>query len=268
MSGRPLALVTGASSGIGAALAKELASRGHDLLLVARNEDALQRLAADLRDRAGIAADVLPADLALPGAGRALTQELKGREISVETVVNSAGFADFARFVDADLDKLQQMVAVNVAALTEITHELLPDMLTRGRGRVLNVASTAGFMPGPLMAVYYATKAYVLSLTEALAEELKGTGVSATALCPGPTETGFQSRAAMEESKLVKGRTIMDAATVARAGIDGLMVGKPVVVPGWKNKFQAAVPHFVPRRLLTATVMRAQDVAARDGSGH
>jgi uncharacterized protein len=263
MSGRPLALVTGASSGIGAAIAGELSTRGHDLLLVARNEAALERLAAELRDGAGITADVLPADLALPGAGRALTRELHARELSVEVVVNSAGFADFARFVHADLDKLQQMVAVNVAALTEITHELLADMVARRRGRVLNVASTAGFMPGPLMAVYYATKAYVLSLTEALAEELRGTGVTATALCPGPTETGFQRRAAMQQSKLVKGRTIMDATTVARAGVDGMMSGTAVVVPGWKNKFQAAVPHVLPRRLMAAMVMRAQDTAAR-----
>ena len=263
MPGRPAALVTGASSGIGAAIARQLAARGHDLLLVARSEPALQELAGELRTSSGVEATALAADLARPGAGRELAGELGRRGAEIDVLVNSAGFADFSSFIEADLGKLVQMINLNMATPTELSHELIGPMVSRGQGRVLNVASTAAFMPGPLMAVYYATKAYVLSLTEALAEELKHTGVTLTALCPGPTETGFQARAAMQESKLVKGRKIMDAATVARIGVDAMMAGKPVVIPGLQNRLQTALARFTPRSVLPAVVMRAQAVAHR-----
>ena len=258
MAGRPTALVTGASGGIGAAIARELATRGHDLVLVARSEPALHALANELVTAGGGEVTVLAADLARPGSGKDLASEVGRRGQTVDVLVNNAGFADFGKFADADLDKLMQMIQLNIATLTELTHELLAPMITRGHGRVLNVASTAAFMPGPLMATYYATKAYVLSLSEALTEELRHTGVTLTALCPGPTETGFQARAAMEESRLVKGRKIMDPATVARYGVDAMLAGRPVVIPGLKNKMQATAPKLTPRRFMPAIVMRLQ----------
>jgi short-subunit dehydrogenase len=263
MTRRPTALVTGASGGIGEAVARELAGRGHDLVLVARRERELQDLAQHLAAAHGVAAEVIPFDLAQPMAGAELAHVQRGRRIDV--LVNSAGFADFKEFTAADLAKLRSMINVNVGALTELTHELLPGMIEQGSGRVLNVASTAAFMPGPVMAVYYATKAYVLSLSEAVAREVHGTGVTVTALCPGPTRTGFQARAAMESSKLVKGRSLMDAGTVARLGVDGLLAGRPVVVPGWNNKLQAVFPRFTPRRLVPVLVERAQSDPATGG---
>ena len=188
---RPTALVTGASGGIGEALARELAARGHDLVLVARSVGTLEALAAELAQAHGIIATSIGADLAASGAGRALATELRGRGLEIDIVVNNAGFADFGEFAHADLNKTMQMVALNVVTLTELTHELLPPMIERGRGRVMNLASTAAFLPGPLMAVYYATKAYVLSFSEGIAEELKGSGVTVTALCPGPDGVGL-----------------------------------------------------------------------------
>ncbi len=255
---RPTALVTGASGGIGAALARELAAGGHDLILVARSVDALDALGTELAMAHGVTSTSIGADLAQPGAGRALAAELAARGLAVDVVVNNAGFADFGDFAHADLDKTMQMVTLNIATLTELTHELVPPMMARGHGRVMNVASTAAFLPGPLMAVYYATKAYVLSFSEAIAEELKGSGVTVTALCPGPTASGFQARAAMEDSKLVKGKTVMDAATVARIGVAGMAAGKPVVICGFKNKAQAVMPRFLPRRMVPGMVKRAQ----------
>ena len=255
---RPTALVTGASGGIGEALARELAARGHDLVLVARSVGALEALAAELSQAHGITATSIGADLAASGAGRALAGELRSRGLDIDIVVNNAGFADFGEFAQTDLDKTMQMVALNVVTLTELTHELLPPMIERGRGRVMNLASTAAFLPGPLMAVYYATKAYVLSFSEGVAEELKGTGVTVTALCPGPTASGFQARAAMEDSKLVKGKRVMDAATVAKMGVDAMEAGKTVAICGFKNKVQAVMPRFLPRALVPPMVKRAQ----------
>ncbi len=258
---RPTALVTGASGGIGEALARELALRGHDLVVVARSVAALESLAVEVAAAHGITATVIGADLAQGGAGRALATELRGRGLDIDVLVNNAGFADFGPFAEADLDKTTQMLALNVVTLTELTHELLAPMLERRRGRVLNVASTAAFLPGPLMAVYYATKAYVLSFSEAVAEELKGSGVTVTALCPGPTASGFQARAAMEDSKLVKGKKVMDAATVARIGVDAMEAGKAVAVCGFKNKMQTTMPRFLPRSVVAPMVKRAQAVS-------
>jgi hypothetical protein len=254
---RPTALVTGASGGIGEELARQLAATGHDLVLVARTEAKLAALAGELATT-GAACTVVPADLAVPGAAAALARELEARALHIDVLVNNAGFADFGPFAQAEPETLTQMVQLNVVTLTDLTRALLPGMLARGRGRVLNVASTAAFFPGPLMSVYYATKAYVLSLSEALADELAGSGVTVTALCPGPTETGFQQRAAMEESRLVRGRRIMDASTVARLGVAGMLAGKRVVVTGAKNRLTVLSPRFLPRRVVPAMVRRAQ----------
>jgi short-subunit dehydrogenase len=253
---RPRALVTGASGGIGEALARELASRGHDLVLVARSAGKLQALADELAAAHGVSAQVVTADLAVPGAATELAARLEGTQVDV--LVNNAGFGDFGEFATADPAKISQMVQLNVATLTDLTRAFLPPMLARSKGRVLNVGSTAGFMPGPLMAVYYATKAYVLSFGEAVANELRGTGVTLTTLCPGPVETGFQSGADMGSSKLVKGKRLMSAATCARIAVDATLKGKPVIVAGTSNKLQAMSPRFLPRRLVPGMVRRAQ----------
>ncbi len=255
---RPLALITGASGGIGEALARSLAAKGHDLMLVARSEQKLQALADELQRTQNIRARSMTADLGVPGAGHALAKRLAHDNVLVDVLVNNAGFADFGTFHEADAAKLDSMISLNIATLTELMHDLLPIMVRRKRGRVLNVASTAAFFPGPLMAVYYATKAYVLSISEAVGEELKGTGVTVTALCPGPTASGFQAVAAMENSKLVKGRKIPSAQSVADEAVKAMLAGKPVIVTGWKNKLNVLSPRFLPRRMVPGIVKKAQ----------
>jgi uncharacterized protein len=250
------ALITGASGGIGEALARQLAAEGHDVILVARSEGKLQTLATDLASKHSVKADVVTADLAETAAGTALAERLAGRQIDI--LVNNAGFGDFGEFYKADPAKVSQMVNLNVATLTDLTRALLPAMVERKSGKVLNVASTAAFMPGPLMAEYYATKAYVLSFSEAIADELRQTGVTVTALCPGPVDSGFQSGADMHDSKLVKGKKIMSAETCAKLAVAGMNAGKPVVVTGLMNKLQAMSPRLVPRRFVPAMVRRAQ----------
>lgn len=255
---RNLALVTGASGGIGEAIAREFAKRGYDLVLVARSEDKLRRIGEELHSAHGANAHVITADLALPGAGSAMAAQLRSDGLDIDVLVNNAGFADFGEFRTADLAKTMAMISLNIATLTELTRELLPAMVARRRGCLLNVASTAAFMPGPLMAVYYATKAYVLSFSEAIHEELRGTGVTVTALCPGPTESGFQAAAAMEDSKLVKGRKIMSAEKVAEIGVGAALRGRPVAMTGLKHALQAITPKFLPRRVVPAFVKWAQ----------
>jgi short-subunit dehydrogenase len=253
------ALITGASGGIGEELAGIFAARRFDLVLVARDAARLRAVGEALTGRYGVRYTALPADLSVNGAVAELVGELEHRGLVIDVLVNNAGFATYGQFKDLDLGDEMRMIQVNIAALAELTRRLLPGMVERRWGRILNVASTAAFMPGPLMAVYYASKAFVLSFSEAIGEELRGTGVTATALCPGPTRTGFQSRAGMEESKLVRGRTIMDAATVAREGYAGLMRGQAVVIPGLKNRLQILAPKFLPRRLIPGIVRSAQE---------
>jgi uncharacterized protein len=256
---RQLALVTGASGGIGAEIAKILATKGYDLVLVARSEPGLQ-VVASAAATAGAASTIITADLAQPGAGHRLSQELNQRGMHIDVLVNNAGFADFGEMWSADASKLDQMITLNIATLTELMHDLLPAMVANKRGRVMNLASTAAFFPGPLMAVYYATKAYVLSISEGVNEELRGTGVTVTAVCPGPTESGFQAKAEMESSKLVKGRKIPSAHTVAAAAVHATLAGKPVAVIGVKNKLSVLTPRFLPRRFIPGIIKKAQAV--------
>lgn len=250
------ALITGASGGIGEALARALATEHHDLVLVARNADALRRLGDELAAAHGVHVDTIATDLSVPGAAAAVVAELAGRPIDV--LVNNAGFGDFGPFHESDPAKVTQMVNLNVTTLTDLTRALLPAMVARRSGKVLNVASTAAFMPGPLMAVYYATKAYVLSFSEAIADELRSTGVTVTALCPGPVATGFQSGAEMGQSKLVKGKQLMTADECARLAVAGMHKGKTVVITGTMNKLQAMSPRFLPRRMVPGIVRKAQ----------
>lgn len=253
---RPLALVTGASSGIGAELARALAADGHDLILVARSEAALEALAAELRARHGAAATVLPADLARPGAAAELFARVGARQVDV--LVNNAGFGDQGPFHAADPLRIDGMIAVNVAVLTALTRLFLPGMVARRSGRVLNVASTAAFQPGPMMAVYCATKAYVLSLSLALGEELRGSGVGVTALCPGATETNFFRAAEIEDIALLNlpGMAAMSPAAVARAGYAALRRGRRLVVTGFNNRIGAVMGRILPYALVLPVARR------------
>jgi uncharacterized protein len=254
MNSKPLALVTGASGGIGEAIARELNAK-YRLVLVARSADKLEALAQQLGG-----AEVIALDLSTVDAADRLHRELETRGLAVDVLVNNAGFADYGEFWHADASKLQQMVLLNVNTLTMLTRALLPGMVERKRGHVLNVASTAAFMPGPLMAVYYASKAYVLSFGEALDEELRGTGVSVTTLCPGPVESGFQARAAMEDSKLLKNpmNPLMSAAEVAKQAVSAMEANARVVIPGFNNQMLALVSRFVPRAFVPGIVKNAQ----------
>src|SRR4051812_46462035 len=211
------ALVTGASSGLGLEFSRLLARDGYNLVIVARDRQKLQQVADELQGQYKIQARVLVKDLSAASAGQEIYDELRGDSVAVDVLINNAGYALYGPFIETDLPTEVQMIGTNVTTLTILSKLFARDMVKRRRGRILNVASTAAFAPGPLMAVYYATKAYVLSLSEALANELQGTGVTVTALCPGPVETGFQQRAQMEASRLVAGRKIADAASVAEA---------------------------------------------------
>ena len=242
-------LVTGASSGIGRELAHCFARDGHTCVLLARREDALRTLADTLRSTYGVEASVLPADLSAPDAADAIEAELRERALSVDVLVNNAGFGTRGPFAEADAEQQVNMVRVNVTALTHLTRLLLPDMLTRSRGGVLNVASTAAFQAGPNMSVYYATKAYVLSFSEGLAEEVADRGVTVTCLAPGPTRTPFVDKAGMNDTALLRVSAPMTAEAVARAGHDGFRNGETLVVPGWPNKIGAFLTRFAPRPL-------------------
>lgn len=257
MGSRKTALITGASGGIGYELAKLFAADGFDIVLVARSEDKLKAAVAELEAGHGITGHVIAADLTKPDAPEQIHDQLQQDHISIDALVNNAGFATYRPFIETDLNREMQMIQLNVACLTHLTRLFLPGMVERGQGWVMNVASTAAFQPGPLMAVYYASKAYVLSFSEAIAAEVAGSGVKVSALCPGPTESGFQQRAAMEDSKLVQGG-LMDAAAVAQRGYQGLMRGQRVVVPGTKNALMAFSTRFVPRDIATKLVMNLQ----------
>jgi short-subunit dehydrogenase len=255
----PTALVTGASSGIGLELAVLLARDRHDLVLVARRRDRLETVARGLAVEYGIRARVLPADLADPGAPAAIAEELSAAATPVDVLVNDAGFGAHGFFAALPLEEQLAMIRVNVTALTHLTGLFLPPMLERRSGRILNIASTAAFQPGPLMAVYYATKAYVLSFSEALASETAGTGVTVTALCPGPVATEFQKRAGTEKGLLVTGPLALPAREVAEAGYRDMLRGRPLVVPGAGNKTLVQALRVSPRRLVTAISRRLQE---------
>jgi short-subunit dehydrogenase len=246
------ALVTGASSGIGWELAKLFAADGARLVLVARSEARLRELAEEVRGRHGTESRVIASDLSRPGAAEEVFGAVEAAGLGVDVLVNNAAFATYGPFAGGDPREELEEIQLNVVALTQLTKLFLPGMLARRRGGILNVASTAGFQPGPQMAVYYATKAYVLSFTEALADELLGTGVTVTVLCPGPTATGFQARASMEGARLVAGSLpLADAASVARAGYAGFKRGKRIVIPGLLNRLMVQSLRISPRRMVT-----------------
>lgn len=250
-------VITGASSGIGLELAKLFAADKHNLVLVARNQGALEKLAEELRREHGVEVVVLPKDLANPSTPQGIFDHLVAAGITVDVVVNNAGFGAVGALAALPTQRQLDMIQVNVSALTHLTRLFLPGMIERGRGGILNVGSTAGFQPGPNMAVYYATKAYVLSFTEALAEELCGTKVKVTCLAPGPTATGFAA-IAHEEDTLLFRFGLMDAKHVARLGYRGFCHGKVLVVPGAINKLVAFAVRLSPRILVRKLVKLLQ----------
>jgi short-subunit dehydrogenase len=254
MPARPVAVVTGASAGIGLELARVLARERHDLVLVARREPVLNELADELKDRYGADSRVVTADLATPDAADVVRRAVGDGPVDV--LVNNAGFGGLGAFAQRDRSDDLRMLAVNVVALTDLTKVFLPGMVARGRGRILNVASTAAFQPGPFMAVYYASKAYVLSLSQALAEELSGTGVTVTCLCPGPTDTEFHTVAGTDAQPLTSGLLSMSAKSVAEAGYRAMTRGKLVEIPGAHNKVGAHSVRIAPRRAVLKIVRR------------
>ena len=257
------ALVTGASGGIGEELARLFAAGGHDLVLVARSADKLARLAEELGAGHKVAARVIASDLARPEAPREIFEELRAAGVEIGALVNNAGFGSYGPFAETDLRRELELLQVNVVALTHLTKLFLPAMIARKGGYVMNVASTASFQPGPLMAVYYASKAYVLNFSEALSNETEGTNVFVSALCPGPTDTNFVAAAGMERSKLFD-RAIMDSRTVAEIGYRGLLEGRRVVIPGFKNALMARTVGFLPRGMVMNIVRGIQE---RRGDG-
>ena len=246
-SNRPVALVTGASSGIGAELARELARHGHDLVLSARSVAPMEALAEELR-ASGAGVTVIPADLAKPGTAAALVREIEAGGLTIEVLVNNAGLGAIGRFEQIAAERDAEMMQVNIVALTELTRLLLPPMLARRRGKIMLVASTASFLPCPNMAVYAASKAYVRSFGEALAQELSGSGVSVNVLCPGTTATNFFTVAGSLPLPL-QARRMMTAEDVARIGYTGLARGQRVTIAGLANRILAFAathtPHFL-----------------------
>jgi short-subunit dehydrogenase len=260
MKTQPTALITGASSGIGYELAAVMAGHGHDLVLVARNSPALEVLQHTLEAQYLINVRVIAKDLARREAVGELMEELTRDDIHIHYLVNNAGFGVFGEFRTTDWKREEEMIRVNILALTELVKAVLPGMLQRGHGRIMNVASTAAFQPGPLMAIYYATKAFVLSFSEAIAEELRGTGVTVTALCPGPTLSGFQQAASMEESGLVKGRRLPTSREVAEFGYRSMKAGKTVAIHGVRNRMLTLLVRLAPRRIVTRMVHALQNI--------
>ncbi len=245
------ALITGGSVGIGAALADVFARHGHDLILVSRNREKLEARGRDIQQKFGVQVVCLPEDLTDPAGPQRLHQAVAERKLAVEYLVNNAGVGLYGKFATTDLDAELKMIQLNVTSVVDLTKRFLPAMIERRSGRILNVASTAAFVPGPWMSVYYATKAFLLSFSQAIDYELKPHGITVTTLCPGPTESEFKVRARSQRSRLFE-RFVMDAPPVARVGYDAMMKGQSVAVPGLRNKLIPAAVRFVPRPLIAA----------------
>ncbi len=248
------ALITGASGGIGQAFAEIAAAECTAIVAVARRQDRMQALKADLEQRFRTEVIVLRRDLSQAGAAEDIVREVRGRGIVPDFLINNAGFGDVAPFAESDLQKQMDMIAVNITSLTQLTRLFLPAMIKRGSGAILNVASTAAFQPGPYMSVYYASKAYVLWFTEALAVELEGTGVTATALCPGPTATGFGPTSGMAKTRIMKHLPLASPRDVAQYGYAAMQSGKTIAIPGFLNKLSVFSTRFGPRKLIAKIV--------------
>ena len=246
-----LAMVTGASGGLGLEFATLLAADKHDLVLIARSGDRLASIATGLRARYGVAVETIAADLADVDAAASIVERVP----SCDILINNAGFANNGRFDELAGSAIRQEVLLDVLTVTELTRAYLPGMRARRFGRIMNIASTAGFLPGPYMAVYYACKAYVISFSQAIAQELRGSGVTVTTFCPGATATGFAERAGMTKTRLFR-MPVANAAAVARSGYRSMLAGRELAIPGLSNKVLAFLPRVSPRRVLVAVSAR------------
>jgi uncharacterized protein len=255
------ALITGASGGIGYEFAHIFAREHYNLILVARSEQILEELKAQLEQKYAVQCTVIVADLSNLEEVRSLVAHIHDARTNVDVLINNAGFGDYGFFTETSWEKELQMINLNVTALTFLTKEFAKSMVARKGGNILNVASTAAFQPGPLMAVYYATKAFVLSFSEAIANELQGTGVKVTALCPGPTISGFEAAAELGESKLFRGKKLPSSREVAEYGYKAMKKGKRVAVHGFVNSLQVFLLRFSPRILITAIVRHLSEKA-------
>ena len=247
-------LITGASSGFGTEFSRIFASKGKNLLIIARSEDKLLKLKESLEKKYNIKVYVFAQDLAKADSAKRVSEYVKANNLMVEILINNAGFGDYGKFADSEISKQTQMINLNDRSLVEMTHAFLPAMIKRGRGRILNVASIASFEPGPMMSVYYASKAFVLSFTESLSEELKGTGVTITALCPGPTDTGFSDAAEMPAGRFANIFRFTKPVDVARAGYKALMAGQVIIVPGVLNRLATIAVKLLPRAFVRKVV--------------
>jgi short-subunit dehydrogenase len=254
------ALITGATSGIGYELARVFAHHGHGLVIVARDTGRLNEVKKEIEGAFQVPVGIIAADLSRPQSASEIFAVLQKQGLTVDVLVNNAGFNEYGLFTDTNLEKETQMIQTNITSLTQLTKLILPAMVQRGRGRVMNVGSTGSFVPVPKNAVYAATKAYVLSFSDAIGEELKGTGVTVTTLCPGATETRFAERAGMGDVKLFQGG-VMKPAAVARVGYRALMCGKKRVVAGCANKLMVFSMRFVPRCLVLKVGMKIMEKA-------
>jgi uncharacterized protein len=255
------ALITGASNGIGLELAKIHASKGDNLVLVARNKSRLDELKKELETKYKVSIYIIDKDLSVTNAAQQVFDETKNQNIQVDYLINNAGFGDFGMFYETDWNKELQMINLNITCLTQFTKLYIKEMVNRKSGKIMNVASTAAFQSGPTMAVYYATKAFVLSFSEAIDNEVSDKGVTVTALCPGATESGFQDAANMQESKLVKGKKLPTSNEVAMYGYDSMMKGKTVAIHGMMNYLMANSVRFTPRALVVKLTRMIQDKA-------
>lgn len=253
------ALITGSSSGIGLELAKIHAAKGDNLVLVARSRSKLEALKQQLEQQNHIKVHVIEKDLSLTDSSQQIFDETREKNIQIDYLINNAGFGDFGLFFQTQWSKELQMINLNITALTHLCKLYIPEMMQQGGGKILNVASTAAFQPGPTMAIYYATKAYVLHFSEAIGNELIGTNITVTALCPGATESGFQKVAAMEESNLVKGKKLPSSKSVAEYGYRAMMKGKAVAIHGLMNYLMANSVRFSPRAMVVKLARKIQD---------
>jgi len=252
------ALITGASGGIGLEFARIHASKGDNLVLVARSSDKLDAVKRELEGGYKIEVYNIVKDLSVKDATKEVYDELKSKNIVIDYLVNNAGFGDFGMFAECDWNKQEKMINLNITALAHLTRLFLPDMIERGEGKILNVASLASFQPGPTMSVYFASKAFVLSFSEAINNEVRDKGISVTALCPGSTESNFHA-VAMDDPNLVEDRKMQSAKEVAEIGYRAMMKGKPVVIPGFKNAFLAFAVRFFPREFITKMARKIQE---------
>jgi short-subunit dehydrogenase len=241
------ALVTGASSGIGYELAKCCAKDKYDLILIARRADKLEEIKKEFENTYKISVHILPKDLSEPLAPQEIAQEVSN--VPIDILINDAGVAGYGKFNEMELTRIQDIIHVNIHSLTELTRYFLPQMVARGKGRILNVASTAAFQPGPLLAVYSASKGYILSFSEAINNELQGTGVTATALCPGSTESGFHKTSSTEKVRVNKAK-MPTAAEVAAYGYKAMQAGKAVAIHGFLNKLLVFGLRLSPRSMI------------------